>query len=167
MKQKILFLDFDGVLNTLRWREHEGKNAIIDRFGYSFDPLSVANLAKVVSCPDVGIVVSSSWKCLGLDEMRNLWKERNMPGELVDITPSETRRDVISGATPNEIRWLTSKGYEIDLWLAQHGNISNYVIVDDEDTMLPEQQSHFVKISPIVGITDDDVRRMKSLLKID
>lgn len=44
MKQKILFLDFDGVLNTLRWREHEGKNAIIDRFGYSFDPVSVANL---------------------------------------------------------------------------------------------------------------------------
>lgn len=59
-----------------------------------------------------------------------------MPGELVDITPSETRRDVISGATPDEIRWLTSKGYEINLWLAQHDNISNYVIVDDEDTML-------------------------------
>jgi hypothetical protein len=164
MRNKILFLDFDGVLNTLRWREHEGKNAVVDLFGYSFDPESVTNLVKVVCHPDVGVVISSSWKCLGLDEMRNLWTVRNMPGDLVDITPSETRRDVIRQATPNEIRWLTSKGYEINLWLVQHDNISHYAIVDDEDTMLPEQRSHFVKVSPIVGITDEDVRKMEKIL---
>lgn len=165
-KNKILFLDFDGVLNTLRWREHEGKNAIIDRFGYSFDPESVANLAKVVRHQDVGVVISSSWKCLGLAEMRRLWIERKMPGELIDITPSETRREVISQATPNEIRWLTSKGHEISLWLSQHDNISQYAIVDDEDSMLPEQESHFVRISPIIGVTDDDVKKIMRILKI-
>lgn len=166
MKNKILFLDFDGVLNTLRWREHEGRNAIIDHFGYSFDPESVANLAKIVCHPDVGVVISSSWKCLGLEEMRSLWKERKMPGELIDITPSETRREVIRQATPNEIRWLTSKGHEINLWLSQHDNIFQYAIVDDEDCMLSEQQGHFVRISPIIGVTDEDVTRIKRIMEL-
>ena len=165
-KNKILFLDFDGVLNTLRWRENEGKKAIIDHFGYSFDPESVANLAKVVRHQDVGVVISSSWKCLGLEEMRRLWIERKMPGELIDITPSETRREVISQVTPGQIRWLTRKGYEINLWLSQHDNISQYAIVDDEDSMLPDQQSHFVKISPIVGVTDEDVKKIMRILKL-
>lgn len=166
MKNKILFLDFDGVLNTQRWREHEGKNAIIDRFGYSFDPESVANLAKIVHHPDVGVVISSSWKCLGLEEMKSLWEERKMPGELVDITPSENRRDIICQATPEEIRWLTSKGHEISLWLSLHDNITRYAIVDDEAIMLPEQQSHFVRISPIVGVTNEDVTKIMRILEL-
>ena len=167
MKNKILFLDFDGVLNTLRWREHEGKNAIIDRFGYSFDPESVANLAKIVCHQDVGVVISSSWKCLGLDEMRSLWKERKMPGDLIDITPSETRREGISQTTPDEIRLLTSKGHEIDMWLSIHDNISQYAIVDDENCMLSEQQGHFMRISPIIGLTDEDVKKIMRILKLE
>ena len=35
---KIVFLDLDGVLNTLRWRQKMGKKAIADEYGYSFDP---------------------------------------------------------------------------------------------------------------------------------
>ena len=33
---------------------------------------------------------------------------------------------------------------------------SNYVIIDDMDNMLPEQQSHFVQTNPEVGITKED-----------
>ncbi len=34
---KIVFLDLDGVLNTLRWRQKMGKKAIADEYGYSFE----------------------------------------------------------------------------------------------------------------------------------
>ena len=57
---KIVFLDLDGVLNTLRWRQKMGKKAIADEYGYSFDPDSVANLARIVNQPNVDIVISSS-----------------------------------------------------------------------------------------------------------
>ena len=37
---KIVFLDLDGVLNTLRWRQKMGKKAIADEYGYSFEALT-------------------------------------------------------------------------------------------------------------------------------
>ena len=38
---KIVFLDLDGVLNTLRWRQKMGKKAIADEYGYSFDLIRI------------------------------------------------------------------------------------------------------------------------------
>ena len=117
---KIVFLDLDGVLNTLRWRQKMGKKAIADEYGYSFD---------------------------------------------VDITPSETNRDVIRNASPADIRWLTSKGYEIQMWLQKNKGIESYAILDDENFILSNQQDHFVQIDPIVGITNEDVMRVNLILQ--
>ena len=38
--------------------------------------------------PDVRIVVESSWKVRGLDELRLMWAERGLPGTLYDVTPT-------------------------------------------------------------------------------
>ena len=43
--------------------------------------------------------------------------------------------------------------------------VSNYAIIDDMDNMLPEQQSHFVKTNPEVGITAEDADKIITILK--
>ena len=60
--KKILFLDFDGVLNTERHHEHCYENGIapVDRYGYAFDPEAVANLKRIIDETGADIVVSDT-----------------------------------------------------------------------------------------------------------
>jgi hypothetical protein len=61
--------------------------------------------------------------------------------------------------------YLYERGSEIQGWLLLHGDdVSRYVIIDDMDDILPEQQSHFVQTDPEVGITNDDVKKVVHLL---
>ena len=59
---------------------------------------------------------------------------------------------------PKAVSYITpdnqeGKGLEIKEWLEkQQNDIDNYVILDDEDVALPEQQVHFVKCNPQFGI---------------
>ena len=34
------------------------------------------------------IVIESSWKYLGLEAMQDMWKDRQLPGKVIGITPS-------------------------------------------------------------------------------
>ena len=75
---KIIFLDIDGVLNTERQHDRcvEAGLAYVDNFGYAFDPVSVANLKRIVDETGADIVISSSWKFWGLSTMQKLWASR-------------------------------------------------------------------------------------------
>lgn len=69
---KIIFLDFDGVLNTeyhQRQLQFEGK-IWQDRHGASFDPEAVKQLQAIVDKTHADIVIESSWKYLGLETMQ-------------------------------------------------------------------------------------------------
>ena len=55
---------------------------------YPFDHNAVKQLKRLIDATDADIVVESSWKYLGLDAMKELWKVRNLPGKINDITPS-------------------------------------------------------------------------------
>ena len=89
MPMRIIFLDFDGVLNTENYQAQlraEGKPGW-DDFGMLFDPEAVANLLRILDAmTDVRIVVESSWKVNGLDKLRLMWAERGLPGTLYDVT---------------------------------------------------------------------------------
>ncbi len=87
---KILFLDFDGVLNTEAWQRLCVARGLPteDEFGPVFDQEAVANLKAIVDAvPDVGIVITSSWKWEGEEKMKQLWLERGLPGKLLGIAP--------------------------------------------------------------------------------
>ena len=60
----IIFLDFDGVLNTEKYYcELKSKGLPSDdKYGQLFDPEAVANLRKIIDATDARIVVSSSWR---------------------------------------------------------------------------------------------------------
>ena len=149
--RKILFLDIDGVLNTDRQQWHCQMNSIapVDKFGYAFDSKAVENLATILEETGAEIVISSSWKFLGLQTLQKMWKDRNLPGVIIDITPDGK-----------------SKGWEIDEWLMNHkGQVSGYAIIDDENVMLPEQQKHFVQTKSQLGITSREIEKSVNILK--
>ena len=149
---KILFLDFDGVLNTEHYQgllQYQGK-PWQDEYGAFFDPKAVKQLKRIIDATDADIVVESSWKYLGLDAMKELWKVRNLPGTIIDITPSLLGKN---------------KGVEIASWLTEQANQNiRYAIIDDEYVILDSQLPHFILTNPYEGITEEQANRAISIL---
>jgi len=159
--RKIIFLDIDGVLSPRWWNSDKQS----DNYGCLFDAKAVANLAKIVEETDAEIVISSSWKDMGLVELQNMWRDRDLPGMIVDITPDYMSDELLLKEDSADMDYLYERGSEIQGWLLLHGDdVSRYVIIDDMDDILPEQQSHFLQTDPEFGITNDDVKKVVHLL---
>ena len=150
--RKIIFLDFDGVLNTEYYQgllQFQGKQWQ-DQYGAFFDPRAVRQLKRVIDATGADIVVESSWKYLGLGEMQALWRVRNLPGRVIDITLTLIGRN---------------KGEEIAAWLAKNTTPNTrYVIIDDEYVVLASQIPHFIWTNPYEGLTKDQADRVISML---
>lgn len=146
--RKIIFLDFDGVLNTEYYQgllQFQGKQWQ-DEYGAFFDPKVVRQLKRVIDTTGADIVVESSWKYLGLEAMQELWRGRNLPGKVIDITPSLTDN--------------ASKGEEIAAWLSEHATPdTRYVIIDDEYVILDSQIPYFIWTNPYEGLTEEQADR--------
>jgi len=163
--KKILFLDIDGVLNTGWWYTQLDRNPPKDKYGYAFDPRSVANLKKILDETGAEIVVSSSWKSFGLSELEKMWQNRELPGKLIGVTPNSVSDEMLFSADLDHIKIFPIRGMEIKEWLDKHViEVSRYVIIDDMDNFLPEQKSHFVLTDPEVGITDEDADKAIKIL---
>ena len=96
-------------------------------------------------------MVESSWKYLGLEAMQELWRVRNLPGRVIDITPSLTGN--------------ASKGEGIAAWLSEHAmSDTRYVIIDDEYVVLDAQIPYFIWTNPYEGLTEEQANRAISIL---
>ena len=121
-----------------------------DEYGAFFDPKAVKQLKRIIDATDADIVVESSWKYLGLDAMKELWEVRNLPGTIIDITPSLLGKN---------------KGVEIASWLSKYAKQDlRYVIIDDEFVILDSQLPHFILTNPYEGITEEQANRAISML---
>ena len=128
VKHKIIFLDIDGVLNVMS-RE-------FDEFGQLFNPIFVNNLAYIIEKTNAKLVISSTWRYSGREFMMNMWRHRNLPGDVIDVTPDLGFNDYIV------------RGDEIKAWLDKNIDmVETYCIIDDDEDMLPEQMNNFVKTS--------------------
>lgn len=164
--KKVIFLDFDGVLNTKWWYTQMDRNTPKDKYGYAFDPKAVANLKRIVEETGADIVISSSWKSFGFTELEEMWIDRSLSGKLIGITPNSVSDELLLDADIDSIELFHIRGEEIKEWLTKHGKyVSHYAIIDDMDNMLPEQQSHFVQTNPEVGITEEDAEKVIAILK--
>ena len=172
----LLFLDFDGVLNTERhYAELKGHGQPYkDKYGPLFDPEAVSNLQKIIEATDARIVVSSSWRYLGLEDLQRMWNDRNLPGSIVGITPLHTDDDKLLETDLSQLDMITaemfssSRGSEIKAYFDEVLEVSSesqrYVILDDLKDVLPEQEDHFLRIDPIEGITEEDVEKAVKIL---
>ena len=167
--KRVLFLDFDGVLNTGKYQAElraAGQSGW-DEFGPLFDPDAVENLKMILDAvPDVLLVVNSSWKLEGLGHMRALWKARELPSTIHGITPDYVPDLVnIDLEKYENIALLAGKGNEVKQWLSENdSNGYPYVILDDMPDFLPEQEEHLICVNPVTGITIKDAEMAIALL---
>lgn len=138
---KVIFLDIDGVLNVI------GQG--YDDFGQLFHKHFEDNLRWIIDSTEAKIVISSTWRFSGLENMQRMWKERNLPGEVIDITIDLGMHQDDDGFWQSEPR-----GDEIQIYLNLNPHITQFVIIDDDDDMLKSQQSHFVKTSNNINHPD-------------
>lgn len=128
---KVIFLDIDGVLNVIG----QGR----DEYGQGFHRHLVENLEYVIRETGAKIVISSTWRFSGLSVMQSMWKDRGLPGEVIDVTPDCARMG------EGGIWQSKERGYEIKEWLDHSPEVESYVIIDDDSDMLVEQQPFFVQ----------------------
>ena len=122
-----------------------------DQYGAFFDPRAVRQLKRVIDTTDADIVVESSWKYLGLEAMQELWRVRNLPGRVIDITPSLTDN--------------ASKGEEIAAWLSEYAMLdARYVIIEDEYVVLDSQIPYLIWTNPYEGLTEEQADRAMLIL---
>ena len=133
---KVIMLDIDGVLNVYSYDR--------DEYGALFHSPFVENLRDIIGKTGAKIVISSSWRVDGIITMKNLWKDRELPGEIIDITPN--KYDIVNEGL-SKFYDLVCRGDEIQLWLNRHPEVTNYCIVDDDDDMLDSQLDNYVKCS--------------------
>jgi len=131
---KVIFLDIDGVLNVIP--------KDFDKHGGIFHSSFVKNLERIINETDAKIVISSSWRFSGLSGMIDMWKDRKLPGEVIDVTPNCVQ---LVNETDFEFYDQVERGHEIQDWLDKHPEIERYVIIDDDNDMLESQQEFFVR----------------------
>lgn len=152
---KIIFLDFDGVMDTAYY-DHvlskEGRPGH-DKYGTVFDPNCIRNLKYIIDHTGADIVVSSSWKYLmDYGDFLEMWKARNLPGFVTDVTP-----------TPKGCR---NRGDEIDAWIEDCPTECQYVIIDDLDAQNfnEHQIPRLLVVNPFYGIDEEIAKRAIYLL---
>ena len=143
-KIKVIFLDIDGVLNVY--------GIEYDEYGQIFHEHLVDNLRRIIDETGAKIVISSTWRFYGLKRMQEMWKFRNLPGEVIDITID--CYDLIKEGR-FEFYDDVMRGHEIQDWIDDNSHrLENYVILDDDNDFLPEQRGNFVRTANNINHSD-------------
>jgi len=139
----ILFLDFDGVLNSEESTEKLGTC-------YKFSKPSVTALNFLLDKTDARIVITSTW--------REYW------------TLTENAQSLEqNGVLPNRVLGKTAilgkeRGLEIDAWLINVPfSIRSFVILDDREDMA-HHRNRLVRVDPKVGLTMEQAHRAIEML---
>lgn len=138
MKNKVIFLDVDGVLNSEHWyiKNHK-RHPEKCRPGIAINPRFVKNLRRIVQATGAQIVLSAT--CRGT-------VKRNKTHYLHTVLKEYGLE--ISGYTPHT---GMERGIDIQEWLNSNPYVDHIVILDDNSDMRPlmdylVQTKSFVKI---------------------
>ncbi len=126
-EKKILFLDFDGVLNNVAFFLTTDRHVdmfldVKTTFKGNMDPYNIRILNYILEqVPDLEIIISSSWGArYSLKEIRQGLKhaglKREFANRVIAITPRK-----MSSYRCNEVVWavgdLREEGYTVEKWL--------------------------------------------------
>jgi hypothetical protein len=144
----IVFLDFDGVLNSAQWMQSQGAHRP------PFDPAAVARLNVLIKRTGARVVVSSSWrKDVGTDD-----RVPYVQGILTGIGC----HCYVVGATPYGAG--IERGLEIQQWIDTYPKrIGAFVILDDDSDMA-HLAHRLVQTNWETGLLDEHVERAAAML---
>ncbi len=142
---KLIFLDFDGVLNC---------DLSVSQLGtrYKFWSPSITALNELLAESGARIVISSTWRehWTLSENVASLERAGLLPGRVVGKTSVSDRE----------------RGIEIDSWLKSVPyRIESFVILDDKEDMAMHRQ-RLVRVDPKVGLGVKEVREAVALLSV-
>jgi hypothetical protein len=146
---KIIFLDFDGVLNSRRWFEKNqaeiiASRSFFERHSAELDPEAVARVKRIVDETGAQVIVSSTWRLLHTnDQLKDHLEAKGWPNA------------PIVGRTPDIREAGRKRGDEIAMWLSNHRDVTNFVCLDDDSDFHDDQ--NLIQTSWEVGIEDAHV----------
>lgn len=152
---KILFLDFDGVIN----RDVDYSNDTPATFGLPYREELCGRVRRILDSTGADIIVSSAWReALTREMLVELLTDCGILGggaKLLGITPSakENYKDWHSGP----------RGLEIEAAVKQL-KPEAYCILDDSRDMLKSQRNNFVNTLPERGVAEEDVVKAIAIL---
>lgn len=140
---KVVFLDFDGVLNSEtsflyehNRRKRDGEQGVK---GPVMETLSLHCCAAfrevLITYPDLKIVLSTTW--------RDLFPMDWLKAKLEEYKIDSSR---VIGKTPKDYDF-GRRGVEIAIWLKEHPEVTHYVAIDDNDWEISKYhgEDRFVK----------------------
>jgi Swiss Army Knife RNA repair-like protein len=149
---RVVFLDFDGVLNSARWfrdRPADGEG-LFDGYLENIDPAAVALVQGVVDETGAVVVVSSAWRVqFNASTLFGMLRLRGFRGTVVGNTPVLGVGDLERGA-------------EVRAWLSRH-DASAWVILDDCDEGMAGDP-HLVRTTWEEGLTPELADRAVAVL---
>ena len=141
----VVFLDIDGVLNSNFWCENNQREI---SNGTLIDKDKVRLLSSLIKTTNAKIILHSGWRFWFDSNFKPLRIEAE---KLVEIFKGEGL--TIAGVTPDltteEIRitkkFSLVKAQEILLWISEHKDLKNWVVIDDLDLHNSEIEKHQIK----------------------
>jgi len=126
---KLIFLDFDGVLNTVGTKVRI-KHPIFDMKIRGLEDTRVKLVSDLANEFNAKIVISSSWReFISLENIKKMLSELGMTAEIIGETP-QAFEDIGFGF--NKMRLGRSE--EIEAYLFKNGYPKNFLIIDDLQT---------------------------------
>lgn len=159
---KLIFLDIDGVFNSKTWEQNDA----FKKGSYPtnmFDPSTVALFNKIIEETSAKIVMTSTWRLkFSLAELRQLFLEVGIKGEIIDFTPNlkEGQNYVLRG---NEIlKWCKDNK---DILEVKYIDYTDFAIIDDNSDMLYWQAKNFFQTDEQCGLSPEVTRQVIRSLK--
>lgn len=160
---KLVFLDFDGVLNSAEWIKSTGARLTTSKGveGYipMFDPAAVERLNTITDATGAAIVFSTSWRLiLSHADLYELMKLIGARGNILGQTPINLDFCAETYGAVQE-RWQEIEAFVV----ANYAAIERFVILEDDCDMSRFGEAA-IMTDHKVGLTDEDVQRAISIL---
>lgn len=150
---KVIFLDFDGVLNSEKYVRNCGY------YGILIDPTRMELLQQIVQATGANIVLSTSWR-EHWDKDRNACDEM---GRMIHDTFQKNGLQIFDKTPKLHLR----REEEIKSWLMQHPEVTNFVVLDDLFLGADFLTGHFIKTSNYFhGLDEQDVKKAIDILNV-
>lgn len=169
MTTPIIFLDFDGVINTpfILYKEPRVNNHI-DKFVSNLQAIKLLNW--IYSEYKFDIVISSTWRLgLSLEELKEILLNSGLNPEIkiLGVTPDLRHKKYdhhIKLPFKKHIFIHTRRGHEIDLWLKQNNFKGKFIILDDDKDMW-KHKDKLIILHPDDGLTMSKASELRYKLK--
>lgn len=142
MKRPILFLDVDGVLNA---------HSNTDRECKGIDPTMLHHLSTITIATNCVIVVSSTWRFIPRRMQRLLSSLFTIGSGVIGTTP------VLSKKSPGGIYLGMSRGDEIQAWIDEYKNTTEYdtdnIVILDDDNDMKHLKHRLILAESMTGLT--------------